>query len=66
MTNNDTKPNDSLLSIDDAINDKCPWSGDSISADSLTMYKGYVVGFCNAGCKDKFEAAITLFEQQIS
>ena len=43
------------LNIEDAINDTCPWSGKPIAADSLTLYRGMVVGFCNPGCRDKFE-----------
>ena len=31
--------------------------GKPVSADSLTLYRGKVVGFCNTGCRDKFEAA---------
>ena len=50
------------LRIEDCVNDTCPWSGDPVSADSLTLYKGRVVGFCNTGCRDKFERAIALFE----
>ena len=46
----------------DAVNDTCPWSGKSISADSLTLYRGAVVGFCNPGCRDKFEAATAHFD----
>jgi YHS domain-containing protein len=33
--------------------------------DSLTLYRGKVVGFCNTGCRDKFEAATRTFEQAI-
>jgi RimJ/RimL family protein N-acetyltransferase len=50
------------LDIADCINDTCPWSGQPVSADSLTLYKGQVVGFCNTGCRDKFAAAIVHFE----
>ena len=39
------------LKIEDAINANCPWSGKPISADSLTRYRGQVVGFCNPGCR---------------
>ena len=53
------------LSRDDAINTNCPWSDDAISDDSLTLYKGRVVGFCNPGCKDKFEAAVNAFDKLI-
>ena len=50
------------LSIEDAVNDECPWSGKPVSPDSLTRYKGAVVGFCNPGCRDTFDTALTLFE----
>ena len=50
------------LDVSDAVNDACPWSGNPIQADSLTLYKGRVVGFCNPGCRDKFEAATALFD----
>jgi len=50
------------LSLADAVNETCPWSGKPISADSLTVYKGKIVGFCNPGCRDKFAAAVTHFE----
>jgi hypothetical protein len=50
------------LRLEDAVNETCPWSGDPISADSLTLYKGQVVGFCNSGCRDKFEKATTAFD----
>ena len=42
------------LRLEDCVNDVCPWSGEPVSADSLTLYKGKVVGFCNTGCRDKF------------
>jgi len=50
------------LSIEDAINETCPWSGKPISADSLTLYNGAVVGFCNPECRDKFAKALRSFE----
>ena len=53
------------LSLEDCVNDRCPWSGDPVSADSLTRYKGKVVGFCNTGCRDKFEAATRVFDRAI-
>lgn len=37
-----------------AINKFCPRSGKPVSADSLTEYRGVVVGFCNPGCRDDF------------
>ncbi|MEO0329328.1 MAG: glutathione S-transferase [Pseudomonadota bacterium] len=54
------------LSLNDAINQKCPWSGKPVSADSLTLYKGNTVGFCNPGCRDKFEKAVDMFDAAIS
>ncbi|WP_421790053.1 glutathione S-transferase [Hyphobacterium sp.] len=50
------------LRLEDCVNDTCPWSGDPVSADSLTRWttptgETVVVGFCNPGCRDKFEAA---------
>ncbi|MCG8271633.1 glutathione S-transferase [Aquamicrobium sp. NLF2-7] len=53
------------LRLEDAVNETCPWSGKPISADSLTVYKGRTVGFCNPGCRDKFAAAISHFEQSL-
>jgi hypothetical protein len=43
----------------------CPWSGKPVSADSLTRYRGSVVGFCNTGCRDKFDAATHAFDEKI-
>ena len=37
------------LRLEDSVNARCPWSGDPVSADSLTLYRGQVVGFCNPG-----------------
>lgn len=54
------------LRLDDAVNDVCPWSGDPISGDALTLYRGEVVGFCNPGCRDKFAAATTSFDGAIA
>ena len=50
------------LRLDDCVNTHCPWSGDPVSADSLTLYQGKVVGFCNPGCRDKFETATSMFD----
>lgn len=58
MTRTDTTP----LRIEDAVNALCPWSGKPIAADSLTLYNGAVVGFCNPDCRDTFERALTHFE----
>ena len=51
------------LRLEDCINQTCPWSGKPVQADSLTLYQGHVVGFCNPGCRDKFEQAIAQFEK---
>jgi hypothetical protein len=53
------------LRIQDCVNDVCPWSEKPVSADSLTLYKGKVVGFCNTGCRDKFVAASGAFDAAI-
>jgi hypothetical protein len=53
------------LRLENCINTLCPWSGDPVSADSLTLYRGEVVGFCNTGCRDKFEAATRGFDRAI-
>jgi YHS domain-containing protein len=53
------------LRIEECVNDTCPWSGKPVSADSLTLYRGQVVGFCNPGCLDKFEAATRAFDAKI-
>ena len=51
--------------LEECVNEVCPWSGEPVSADSLTRYRGKVVGFCNPGCKDKFEAATQAFDAAI-
>jgi len=57
---------DTPLDIEDAVNETCPWSGKPIAAQSLTIYRDAVVGFCNPDCRDKFEAAINHFEKAIA
>jgi hypothetical protein len=44
------------------INTICPWSGKPVAPDSLTRYRGHVVGFCNPGCRDKFDRARSAFD----
>ena len=51
--------------LEDCVNQVCPWSGEPVSADSLTQYRGTVVGFCNPGCRDKFDAAARAFDVAI-
>ena len=53
------------LRLEDSVNARCPWSGDPVSADALTLYRGQVVGFCNPGCRDKFETATAAFDAAI-
>ncbi|MEM9734806.1 MAG: glutathione S-transferase [Pseudomonadota bacterium] len=50
------------LNIADCINETCPWSGEKVSQNALTLYRGKVVGFCNTGCRDKFEKATEQFD----
>ncbi|MFY0637458.1 glutathione S-transferase [Maricaulis maris] len=50
------------LALEDVINETCPWSGKPVAATSLTRYRDAVVGFCNPGCRDKFDAAVDMFE----
>jgi len=50
------------LRLADCINEVCPWSGKPVAADSLVLYRGRVVGFCNSGCRDKFARAAGLFD----
>ncbi|KAJ3138800.1 hypothetical protein HK100_012260 [Physocladia obscura] len=54
------------LSIDDCVNEICPNSGKPVSADSLTVYKGRIVGFCNSLCRDEFDNALAVFDTAIS
>ena len=57
--------NNDRLRIEDAVNETCPWSGKPIAGDALTLYRGAVVGFCSAGCRDKFARAIRHFEDAL-
>ena len=54
------------LKLKDCINEICPWSGNPVAPDSLTRYKSQVVGFCNTGCRDKFEKAVRHFEAHLA
>ncbi|MDD9879119.1 MAG: glutathione S-transferase [Magnetovibrio sp.] len=54
------------LNLEDCVNEVCPWSGKPVQEDSLTLYKGRVVGFCNPGCKEKFETAVGAFEARLA
>ena len=51
-----------VMKLGDAVNAVCPNSGKPIAADSLTRYRGQVVGFCNPDCRDAFANAVALFD----
>ncbi len=51
------------LDIAECINQTFPWSGKPVQPDSLTGYDCHVVGFCNTGCREKFETAVRHFEE---
>jgi len=53
------------LNIEDCLNAHCPWSGKPVSPDALMRYRGVVIGFCNPGCRDKFEKAVAMFDPLI-
>ena len=55
-----TAPVPAGLLAEQAINATCPRSGKAVAANSLTQYRGYVVGFCNQHCRDDFNAHGTL------
>ena len=44
------------LQLEDCINSNCPWSNKIVTKESLTLFNGNIVGFCNSGCRDKFAA----------
>ncbi len=61
------------MTLSECVNANCPWSGKPVAPDSLTRFEGHVVGFCNPGCRDKFDAgagdietAVAAFRQAIS
>ena len=54
-----------MLTLTNCINTVCPWSGKPVAESSLAHYRGHVVGFCNTGCKNKFETATKMFEELI-
>jgi hypothetical protein len=53
------------LRLEDCVNDVCPWSGKPVRPDGLTRYRGEVVGFCNPGCREKFDNAAKAFDAAI-
>ncbi len=52
--------------LENCLNTHCPWSGKPVAADSLTEYRGHVVGFCNPDCRDKFRRAADAFDDLLS
>lgn len=63
---------DPEMQLHECLNPHCPFSGKPVEADSLTLYRGRIVGFCNPGCRNKFAAdpakfpdAIETFDQLI-
>jgi hypothetical protein len=46
------------LRLQASINQTCPRSGRPVVADSLALYRGKVVGFCNQHCRDDFAAHV--------
>ena len=59
------KRGDTFMELLLAINRYCPHSGKPIAADSLTVYRGFAVGFCNPGCRDDFARAPEQFQEDI-
>jgi hypothetical protein len=57
---------DTPLSIEDAVNETCPWSGQPVAADSLTTSRDAVVGFGTPELRDRFAAAVNQFEKAIA
>ncbi len=47
------------------INTHCPWSGDPVTDAATTLYRGVLVGFCNTGCREKFDRATAMFDAAI-
>ena len=52
-----------VLDLADCISETCPWFGKPVQADSLAEFDGKVVGFCNFGCRDKYETATRDFDK---
>ncbi|MEP3891560.1 MAG: DinB family protein [Hellea sp.] len=53
------------MTLTHCLNETCPWSGDPVSVNALTRYRNQVVGFCNPGCRNKFDKAIRLFDEAL-
>lgn len=45
--------------VDTIVNRYCPNSGKAVQKDSLTEYRGLVVGFCNPHCRDVFRCVVS-------
>jgi hypothetical protein len=51
--------------LSECINPTCPISGEPVAPDSLTTYKGHMVGFGEPEDRDKFAAAPNDFPDSI-
>jgi len=45
-----------IASVVKPVNAACPNSGEPVAADSIALYRGRAVGFCNTHCRDSFDA----------
>lgn len=54
------------LRLDDAVNERCPWTGAPATAEGLTLYRGAVVGFATAQLRDQFDLAVQRFEDALA
>ena len=52
-----------VLGVADRIDGTCPRSGKPVQDDPLTGHDGWIVGFRNAGCRDKFEGPVRHVEK---
>lgn len=55
-----------MISVEETVNANCPWSGKPVRENSLTEYRGKVIGFCNPGCRDKFAANPEMFPEVLA
>ncbi|KAJ3009020.1 UNVERIFIED_CONTAM: hypothetical protein HDU68_002856 [Siphonaria sp. JEL0065] len=60
------KERDATASLDNCINSLCPNSNKPVTENSLTWYRGHVVGFCNSHCRDEFDNMISVFDKGIA
>jgi hypothetical protein len=53
------------LTLEACVNDVCPWTGKPVAADALAFYKGRVIGFATPELRDRFFAAMVIFDAAI-